>query len=175
MSKTIKSEAIVLKKKHLLGKDYLVTILTISEGKIVATAKGIKKITSRRASHLQTGNLISVILSLYKERLYLQESKLISAFSKIKSSTEKIKKMYFMLFFVDRLLPENQVEEKLYAHVRNFLIELSEAHDLTKEKMLVYLNELLTVLGYQKEMRSLSETVAYLEEIIHEKAPSGII
>ncbi len=175
MSKTIKSEAIVLKKKHLLGKDYLVTLLTVSEGKIITTAKGVKKITSRRASHLQTGNLISVVLSLHNERLYLQESKLISAFSKIKSNTEKIKKMYFVLFFVDRLLPENQTEERLYVHVRNFLVGLSQTHDFTKERLLVYLNELLTLLGYQKEMRSLSETIAYLEEIIHEKAPSGII
>lgn len=175
MSKTIKAEAVVLKKRSLLGKDMAVTFFTATEGKIMAVAKGVKKITSRRASHIQTGNLVKIILYQKDNRYYLQESNLISAFSTIKSSQEKIDFQYLFFFIIDRLLPERQKEDDVYAFTKSFLLDLAKTSNFTKQVMTLYLRKLLLLLGYHKGAQSYFEQLRYVEEIIHEKIPPSII
>ncbi|MEK7109728.1 MAG: DNA repair protein RecO, partial [Patescibacteria group bacterium] len=72
-SRSLKTEAIVLKKKDLLNKDVLISLFTQDLGRLTIFAKGVKKITSRRSPHLQTGNLINVLISHKNDHYYLQE------------------------------------------------------------------------------------------------------
>ncbi|PIP63744.1 hypothetical protein COW97_01050, partial [Candidatus Roizmanbacteria bacterium CG22_combo_CG10-13_8_21_14_all_34_12] len=58
-SRSLKTEAVVLKKKDLLNKDVLISVFSQDLGRLTLFAKGIKKITSRRSPHLQTGNLVN--------------------------------------------------------------------------------------------------------------------
>ena len=175
MSQTFKTEAIVLKKKNLLGKDTLITLLSEAEGKIVLIAKGIKKITSRRAPHVQTGNLINAVIYSKNDRYYFQESKLISAFGGIKSETAKIDIVYLIFFVLDRLLPELQKEQMVYRLVKKFLVELAKVNKLPKERVSYYLHQILMLLGYHKGAKTWVELIRYIEEIMHEKLPSRII
>ncbi|MBI4226632.1 DNA repair protein RecO, partial [Candidatus Roizmanbacteria bacterium] len=62
MKRTIKTEAIVLRKRSLPNQDTIVTLFSKKIGKVNAFAKGIKKITSRRLPHVQTANLINAVL-----------------------------------------------------------------------------------------------------------------
>jgi Recombinational DNA repair protein (RecF pathway) len=55
MRQVFKTEALLLNKKSLLEKNILLTFLTKDLGEIKAFAFGVKKITSRRQSFLQTG------------------------------------------------------------------------------------------------------------------------
>ena len=175
MSRLTKTEAIVFKKKSLLGKDNSLTLFTKEEGKVSVIAKGIRKITSRRASHTQTGNLVKISLYDKNDRLYLQESELISAFSTIKSKSDKIKFQYLFLFLLDRMLPEKQKEDEVYILTKKFLVELARSKVFTKEIMFAYIQKLLVFLGFHKSKQSYEELLRYLEEIIHEKIPPGII
>ncbi|MBI4004674.1 DNA repair protein RecO [Candidatus Roizmanbacteria bacterium] len=175
MSQILKTEAIVLKKKNLLGKDVLITLLSEEEGKIAVFAKGIKKITSRRAPHVQTANLITTIISSNNSRYYLQESKLVSAFSGIKSEPRKIDILYLVFFVLDRMLPELQREQQLYISVKKFLIELAKTKEFSKIQAAYYLQEIVHLLGYHKKIGTWVELIGYIEEIIHEKLPSRVI
>jgi len=175
MAKTIKTEAVVLKKKSLLNKDYLVTIFSEYEGKIKVFAKGTKKITSRRLSYLQTGNLIQGLIYKKDNRFYLQETKLISGFSKIKDSPKKSNYLYYFLFILERLLAENQRDFSVYTMLKNFLIQLSENSKFNEFNLYQYINKLIQDLGYSKEDYSPDELKQFIEEIINEKLPSFII
>jgi len=174
MAKSVKSEGIVLKKKGLLNKDYLVTIFTKEQGKIKVFAKGIKKITSRRLSHIETGNLIQTILSTKNDRFYLQETKLISGFAKIKDSQEKVNFLYQFFFVLERLLPENQKEFSIYQLTKKFLIKLS-ADGFSEKDLTQFINELIRQFGYSKKNLSSNGLRQTIEEIISEKLPSFII
>lgn len=174
MTKSVKSEGIILKKKGLLNKDYLVTIFSKEQGKIRVFAKGIKKITSRRLSHIETGNLIQTILSSKNDRFYLQETKLISGFAKIKDSQEKVNYLYQFFFVLERLLPENQKEFNIYQLTKRFLIKLSK-DDFSENDLTQFINELMRKLGYTKKNLSFNELKQTIEEIISEKLPSFII
>ena len=175
MTRTFKTEVIVLKKRNLLGKDLIITIFSRDRGKLKVFAKGIKKITSRRLSHIETGNLVEVLIYSKSERLYLQESKLISLFSQVKKDRQKLNQLYFILFILDRILPENQKELPVYNIFLKFIIALSKNKKQEKEILSNYLNKILQLLGYTTEALPFAKSLTILEEIISEKIPYFII
>ncbi len=172
MTRSLKTEAIVLRKKDLLNRDVLISFFTQDLGRLTVFAKGVKKITSRRSPHLQTGNLINVIINHKNDRYYLQESQLISGFSELKKDEDKIKQLYLFLFILDRLLPENQKEERAYNLTKKFLINLSHPSGKKKLSLLYYLNKLMSFLGYLHQTKNFNELKFFIEEIINEKIPS---
>src|SRR3989344_5865413 len=147
MPRTLKTEAIVLRKKDLLNRDVLISFFSQDLGRLTVFAKGVKKITSRRSPHLQTGNLINVLISHKNDHFYLQESQLISGFSELKKDDNKVKQLYLFLFVLDRLLPDQQKEAKVYNLTKNFLIKLTKS---SKSKAIVirYLTKMMKLLGY---------------------------
>lgn len=170
MIRSLKTEAIVLKKKDLLNKDVLISLFTQDLGRLTVFAKGVKKITSRRSPHLQTGNLIDVLVSHKNDYHYLQESQLISGFSELKKDEDKVKQLYSFLFVLDRLLPEQQKEIKIYDLTKNFLINLSKSSKA--ETIIVkYLTDIMIFLGYLDKKISQTELKSLIEEIINEKIP----
>ena len=168
--RSFKTEAVVLKKKDLLNKDVLISLFTQDLGRLTIFAKGIKKITSRRSPHLQTGNLINVLVSHKNDHYYLQESELVSGFSELKKEEKKVKQLYTFLFVLDRLLPEQQKETKTYNLTKNFLIDLSKSvkSDIITVK---YLTDIMMQLGYMDQKVSYPELKSLIEEIINEKIP----
>ncbi len=172
MTRSLKTEAIVLRKKDLLNRDVLISFFSQDLGRLTVFAKGVKKITSRRSPHLQTGNLINVIISHKNDRYYLQESQLISGFSELKKDEDKVRQLYSFLFVLDRLLPEQQKEEHVYNLTKRFLINLSLPSETNQLGLLYYLNKLMSLLGYLHEDKNLNELKFFIEEIINEKIPS---
>lgn len=179
MSKRIKTEAFVLKKKNLPTKDSIITLFSKELGKLSVFAKGVRTITSKRLPHLQTGNLIIVSLAKSNDRYYLQETSLISAFSEIKKDPYRLSYMYFLFFVVDRLLPEAQKESVEYTLVKRFIADIaSKQKNVTVFKLEQVLNKLLTHLGYlhQDEMdKTIDELRVTIEQLINEKLPFFII
>lgn len=169
-SRSTKIEAIVLKKKDLLNKDILISLFTEDLGRLTVFAKGVKKITSRRSPHLQTGNLINILVSHKNNNYYLQESELLSGFSELKKDEKKVNSLYSFLFVLERLLPEQQKETKTYNLTKNFLIDLSKSlkASVTTHK---YLTSIMMQLGYLDKKVSYPELKSLIEEIINEKIP----
>jgi len=171
----LKTEAFVVKKTSLLNKDTVITLFSEEKGKISVFAKGIKKITSKRLPHIQTGNLIKALLGRKGDYFYLQETKLISHFFAIKKDREKSDGLYFMLFILDRLLPEGQKEEPVYQTFKRFMIELSKEKKSVQLLLTKYVNEILRFLGYTIKKSTLSDLRIVVEEIINEKIPAFVI
>ncbi|KKQ23593.1 MAG: repair protein RecO protein [Candidatus Roizmanbacteria bacterium GW2011_GWC2_37_13] len=171
MPRSLKTEAIVLRKRSLLGKDVLVSLFTESEGKVNVIAKGVKKITSRRSPHLETGNLISVQLHKKKDRNYLEGSNLLSGFSELKKDQNKVNILYQFFFVLERLLPEHQKEDVVYNLTKSFLIKLSKSVS-NYDILPLYLNRLLNKLGYTKKDHDLIELEAIISDLINEKIPT---
>ncbi|MFA6017328.1 MAG: DNA repair protein RecO [Patescibacteria group bacterium] len=170
MQINFKTEAIVLKKKDLLNRDVLISLFTQDLGRLTVFAKGVKKITSRRSPHLQTGNLINVLLSHKHDHYYLQESELLSGFSELKKDEKKVNNLYSFLFVLERLLPEQQKETKTYNLTKNFLIDLSKS--IKPDSITVkYLTDIMMQLGYLDKKISYPELRSLIEEIINEKIP----
>lgn len=175
MARTKRTEAIVLRRRILLNKDVLITFFSCEFGKIQVIAKGIRKITSRRSSHIQTANLVQILVQNKDERFFLQETNLTSAFSKIKNNDQKIQILYFFLFIIERILPENQKEGEVYKLSKQFLVVLSLKEEHFSEFLTLYINRVLRFLGYIQKDKELHDLKLFIEEIIHEKTPSLVI
>lgn len=171
----VKTEAVVLRKRSLPNADILITFFTHKNGKMHVLAKGIKKITSRRLPHTETGNLVNAMIREHNNRWYLEQTELISAFSHIKQSEKKVQLMYFFFFVLERLLPENQTDEQVFVLVKKFLIALSRAVRLQPLFLQNYLNILLHHLGYIENAQAIDKLLLTIEEIIHEKVPQLVI
>ncbi|MEX1052502.1 MAG: DNA repair protein RecO [Patescibacteria group bacterium] len=175
MSHKFKTQGIVLKKNELLNLDNLVTIFTLDLGKIVCVAKGIKKLNSRRAPHIQTGNLIDVGLSSKHDRYYLQESNIISGFSSLKKNAKKMSMAYYFFLLIDKLLPENEPEHEIYNTTLNFLIELSKTTSVDNSLLEKYVNNMLIKLGYVQGKKKLEELHSIVEDLLGEKVRFFVI
>ncbi len=174
MPKTTKTKGFVLKKHNLLNKDIIFTIFSEEVGKVTAIAKGIRKITSRRAAHIQTGNLVEVNFYGRGEMMYLQNSKLISAFSQIRDSEQKTSYLYLYFFILDRILPERQQENNMYQVTQSFLFDMARNFDFTQENLVQHLNNFLSFAGYIHGYKTLPELIRIVEEVINEKVPENI-
>ena len=170
MRQVFKTEALLLNKKSLLEKNILLTFLTKDLGEIKAFAFGVKKITSRRQSFLQTGNLLKIIVEKKDDRFYLKEVSLISGFLSIKEDQKKWPAFYFYLYILGKILPENIKDEKNYQLTLNFLVNLSKKQ-FNLDDLNFYLNFLLKNLGYLNQSQSFKENITTIEKIIDEKLP----
>ncbi|HRN69701.1 MAG TPA: DNA repair protein RecO [Candidatus Woesebacteria bacterium] len=174
MPRTQKVEGFVLKKKTLLEKDLLVTIFTQEMGKLTVIAKGARSITSRRAAHLQTGNLITAQLSEFNERFYIQSSELVSGFMQLRTE-HKLNTLYLYLYIIDKLLPEKVEEHALYNVTKRFFIALSKEEEKPSLILQRSLQQMLTQLGYIEGTYSLSALLETVENNIEEKLPRHVI
>ena len=108
MPTILKTDAFVLRKKELLRTDMLIYLFTKEIGKTTVIAKGSKSLVSRRGPHLQTGNLLKVMIHVKNDYRYLQQTELVSGFSSIKDDPRKTEYLYLFFFVIDRMLPDNQ-------------------------------------------------------------------
>ncbi len=175
MPKSITTEAFVIRQRKLPSKDNIVTLFTHDVGKISVLAKGIKSITSRRLSHTQTLNLITVVLRKHHDYWYLNETSLISAFSTIKNDEAKANLMYLLVYVLDRLLPDSQQELEIYRKTKKFITEIAKSTDDLTGQWSLFLNNLMQVLGYSQNQKSITELYRIIEELTNEKIPLRII
>lgn len=175
----IKTEGFILKKKTLLGKDFLTFIFTEKKGKINCIAKGARKITSRRLSYLETGNLVDIVIDEKKDTFYIKEINLKSCFLNIKNNLKKINLMYQFLYFLERILPENQNEENVFKLTKLFFIKITinKNQDETELNNLLYfyMNKILIELGYLKFLTNKYKIEETFLELTNEKITSFIV
>lgn len=169
-----KVEGFVLKKRTLLEKDLLVTLFTSEMGKITVMAKGARSITSRRAAHLQTGNLIKAQLSELHDRFFVQSTELVSGFVQLRTE-KKLNTLYLYLYILDKLSPEKVEEHQLYTATKRFFIALSKDEELPSEILRIALQKTLMQLGYIEGNLSLTELLETVENNIEEKLPRHVI
>jgi len=173
--RTDKTEAVILRKRDLPGGDSSVVLFTLTHGKVRAYAKGIRTIKSRRLPHSQTGNPVNVQLEHKPSGTYLRETSLISHFTGIKKDVEKVKRMYFFLYLLDRLLPENQEEKAIYEQTKLFLVRLTGTETPPEKLLLLFGTRVMKSLGYGDDFDSIGSITASVEEIIGKKIPKHII
>lgn len=171
-----KAEAFVLKKTEILERDTSITLFTRELGKVRAIAKGVKKMTSRRAPHLQTANLLDLELNQRHDIYYVQQTFLITGFAQLKDDPVKLNYVYVFFFVLDRVLPENVPEEGVFQLTKRFLADVSRSNSFNTARLGKYLQMVLQNLGYLEDSNiSFSEVIQVTEDIIREKIPVRIL
>lgn len=122
--RTFKTEGIVLKRRNFGEADRILTIFTLKSGKMSVLAKGVRRITSRRAGNVELLNRVSIFLHQTKGMPILTEAVSLNTHSKLKMDLTLSTVAFHILELVDKLTAENQESRSLYEHLGQVLKRL---------------------------------------------------
>jgi len=106
--RNLKVDGIILKRKNVGEADRILTVFTKQFGKLSIKAAGVRKIASRRASHIELLNLVQMGLYKGQGMHVLTEAVSTESFSSIKADLTKVGFAYHICELVDGLCPEGQ-------------------------------------------------------------------
>lgn len=141
-----KTEGVVLKRSNYGEADRILTVFTASSGKVTILAKGVRRITSRRAGNVELLNRVSMYLHKGKNFLILTEATSLTTFQNIKSDLTLSTYAYHIIELVNKLTAEGQIDYILY---RN-LVESLNILEKTPRQIFVraFETKLLSHLGF---------------------------
>lgn len=170
--RTYRIEGIVLKRRNFGEADRILTVLSKESGKISIKAPGVRRIPSRRASHIELLNLSQ--LTLYKSSKafmpIVTEAQTLENFSSIKKNLKKIGYAYYICELINGLCAENQENRNVFFHLKSTIFSLSSTQDpgaLVKK----FEKDLLSILGFWSEAKLLQtqDSQIVMERLLERK------
>lgn len=137
MSRSYKTDGVVIRRVNYWEADRLITIFTKRHGKIIVLAKGIRKIRSRKAPHLELFNQVSLYLASGKNFEIVTESQTINSFPLIRTQLDRLAYAYRIIEIIDRLCPEREI----FTDIFHLLLDVFRLLNEEKQKNLKYLTE----------------------------------
>lgn len=121
-----KTEGIILKRRNFGEADRILTVFSLHRGKVSVLARGVRKITSRRAGNVELLNRVQMFLHPGKNFLILTEATSLDTFAKLKEGLTLSTYAFHILELVDKLTAENQESPILYANLVEVLKRLEQ-------------------------------------------------
>lgn len=170
--RTYKTEGIVLKRRNLGEADRILTVLSRDLGKITVKAPGVRRIPSRRSSHVELLNLSQFTLYLGSKTFMpiVTEAQTLEDFPSIKSDLRKIGLALYVCELTNGLCADNQENRGAFFHLKSILSELSNSLDalnLVKK----FERDMLTELGFWSEAKLLQtqDSQMIIEKLLERK------
>lgn len=171
--RTFKTTGIVIRRKNIGEADRILTIYTKDMGKLQVKAKGVRKITSKRASHIEPLNI--AVMTLYKgEGMHvLTEVEATNSHNTIKSNLSRVGMAYHICELIDSLCPEGQEQPEIYDLLEQMLQDLG-SKEKVGEAIHAFEINLLTALGFTTSSHDLTGSKAsiFIESILEKKLKS---
>ncbi len=140
---------VVLKSRNYKDADKIFTLYSKEKGKVSATAKGVRKIKSRRAGNLDTLNYVKV--GIHESPAGFQvitEAKVLDSFEKIKKDLDVSEKAYYVIYLLNRFVEEDYPSTELFTLLLSTLRKLNENPSSTLPAVLRFELGFLKLLGY---------------------------
>src|SRR5690349_5261346 len=111
---SVTTEGLILKRRNFGEADRVLTALTDRYGKISIIARGVRRITSRRAGNIEVLNRVKLHLFKSPRTYNLSEAESVETFRNLKENLALSSVAFHILELVDRLTPEEQKNPQLY-------------------------------------------------------------
>ncbi len=105
---------IVLHRRDHGEADRLITLLTPDRGKVVFRAPGVRKVTSRKAGHLELFTHVRVQVAKGRTWDVITQAETLHAFPHIRGSLKRTGHAYFVAELLLRFAPEGQGDPALF-------------------------------------------------------------
>ncbi len=122
MAITYKTQGVILRSRESRAADRLYIIYTSGYGKIAASAKSVKKATSKLAGHLEPLTLSNLHLAQSARLDKIAGSQIIKSYKSIKQDMVKLNNAFYFLEIVDKITPEGLSDKRIF----NLLVETLE-------------------------------------------------
>lgn len=175
-SRIYTTEAVILKRRNVGEADRLVTVFTKQYGKLRFIAKGIRKISSRRAPHLEVFSHVRLAVHQGKTLDSVSEVQTIDAFVKLRKRLTSVSRGYYICELVDALLPEKQEHRDVFELLVVMLHTLDsvDSQEAVDQHITEFTLDLLRRLGFLSESKHLSSDnlVSFVESIVEKRLRS---
>jgi DNA repair protein RecO (recombination protein O) len=178
--RSFKTEGIILRRRNFKDADRILTVYTKDQGKIIVKATGVRKITSRRSSHIELLN--HARLGLYQgpgNFPILTEATVVNSFDSIKQNLQSIGFAYHICELIDGLCPEGEAHDGVFDLLQKTLRQLASkaSEDLASIRILIqdFEIKLLSILGYWHQDQTVPltlDTHEFIENIMERKLRS---
>lgn len=150
-SRSYRAQAIVLKHREYDEADRILTLYTLEHGKLQAIAKGVRKVKSRKAGHLEPFTL--VLLQLAKGRTWevIAQAEAQKTFQNIRDDLTLTAQAAYLVELIDRFSYEEGPNRALFQTLADGLQRLNEG--FAPETVVHYFElRLLENIGFRPEL-----------------------
>lgn len=148
----LKSEGIVLKAIRYRDTSKILTIFTKEYGKISVMASGAYSSKSKLISTTQPFSYSEYYLNKSRSFLYLNQADLINSFYSIRERMERVIYGYYMLELVEKSLPEELENKKIFLLLEKGLKVLSQLNLDYLKFITAYELKFISFLGYKPSL-----------------------
>ncbi|HKV43465.1 MAG TPA: DNA repair protein RecO [bacterium] len=147
-----KAEAIVLRQQVLGEADRIVTLFTREYGKVRATAKGIRRPTSRLGGRIEPYTHVRLLLARGRTLDVIAQAEVVGTFAGVRADLIRSAYAAYVVELVDRGLADRDRHEEIFTLIRETLDALDRAGGDDAETLaLRFALRLASLLGYQPE------------------------
>lgn len=166
----LRDTGFVIKRINFGEADRFITLFTKDNGKMEVVARGVRKISSKRASYTELLTLINFQAIKTSKNYILTEVQQVRNFEATKSSLEKIGVLFFICELVDRLCPDGQKHADIYNLIFQTLLNIEKQENA--QHISDFQLEMLSLLGFWDRKRKFEDEddlKNFIEGIIEKK------
>lgn len=146
--RNIRVDAVVLRHSDWGEADRLLVLYTREQGKLRAVAKGLRKIQSRKAGHLEPFTRVTIMLAKGHDLWIVTQVEAIDLFQPLREDLQKMGQAAYVVELLDRFTYEEGQNWQLYKLLIETLERLSKGED-DFVPVKYYEMRLLDLLGYR--------------------------
>src|SRR5512138_3391060 len=106
---SFRANSIVLRHSDWGEADRLLTLYTREQGKVRAIAKGARKLTSRKAGHIEPFTHVRLQVSSGRDLLLVTQADTVQAYSPIREDLTLTAYAAYVLELIDRFIPDEEI------------------------------------------------------------------
>ncbi len=125
---TYKVDALILKKRNYQEADRIITIFGRGTGKETIRARGVRKIKSKLAGHLETFARSDLLIAEGKGFDIVTQAVTREAFPHLRHDFPKTAEAFYAFELLDKVTPEGYKDSSLFDFVVKYLRAINDAH-----------------------------------------------
>ena len=166
-----KSEALVIKRINLGEADKILTIFTPNFGKLRVVAKGVRKVTSRLAGHVELFTRSQMLLAKGRNLDIVTQSETVDAYRPLHEDLPRIARASYAAELLDKMTPDALELYPVYKLMVETLQLISADPDADRVLRWFEL-QLLGYLGYAPELTKCVECRNDLAPVVNTFSPA---
>jgi len=149
--RSYRTQAIVLGHIEYGEADRIIRLFTAEKGKITAIAKGIRKIRSRKAGHLEPFTRVSLFLAKGRDLDIITQAETLDPYIGLREDLERVALASYVVEVIDRFTYEEGQNVGMFQLLANTLSRL-ETQQNAETVVHYYETRLLDLLGFRPQL-----------------------
>ncbi len=159
-----RTQAIVLGHIEYGEADRIITLFTAEKGKITAIAKGVRKIRSRKAGHLEPFTRSSLFLAKGRNLDIITQAETLDSYIGLREDLQRLALASYVVEVVDRFTYEEGQNIGIFRLLANTLSRL-ETHPNAETVVHYYETRLLDLLGFRPQLFECVNCGSQIQEV----------